>query len=252
VATPDAIDFFDYYLSAFGEEPLEAIVARIEAAIRARVDPPDAALGLLEQYLAYRDAVRRLVETEGLEALPIERRLQRLRETRRAIFGADVADALFADDETRARNAIEWRRVAADPDLDDEERAERLAALEAAWPEAERERRTRATVADRILARDSALRNEGASEDEIGAVRAAEFGDATAARLAEIDRARAAWTARVEGYRDERARLSATAIADEVEAAAELEALRARWFEGPELIRIRALDEFEQSGARSP
>lgn len=243
VPSPDALDFFDYYLAAFGEQPFEQIVANIEREIRARADPPDAALELLERYLAYRDEVRALVETEGIDALPLERRLQRLREIRRGVFGPELAATLFEEEEARARAAIEWREIALDPELGPEERAERLAALEAALPEAERELRARVSVASRLLEQEGELREDGASEAEIDSMREQEFGAEAAARLAALDRARAEWRARVAHYRAERERLSAQAFDDPAEANDALEALQTSLFEGPELLRIRALDE---------
>lgn len=250
VPTSDALDLFDYYLSAVGEQPLEQIVARIELEIRARLDPPDTALELLGQYLAYRDAVRELVATQGLDALSLERRLQRLREIRRGVFGAALAAQLFEEEETRAREAIAWREVALDPDLGPDERAERLAALEAQLPEAELQRRERATVAQRLLEQEALLRADGTSEAEIDARRRRAFGEEAAARLAALDAARAEWNARVADYRAERARLDASPFADEAEANAALEALRASRFEGPELLRIRALDAAETRAPR--
>jgi lipase chaperone LimK len=172
-----------------------------------------------------------------------------LRELRRSLFGAELAARLFEEEELRALDALEWRRVAADPDLTEEQRAEELAALEADWPEAERARIERVTLAQRVIARESAMREDGAAESEIQTQREQEFGAEAASRLAALDRARAEWTARVERYRAERARLEADPPVDEVEGAEALEALRARYFEGPELIRIRALDELE---ARRP
>lgn len=248
VATPDALDLFDYYLAASGEEPLERSVSRIEREIRARVAPPEPALELLARYLAYREAVRELVESEGLASLPLERRLQRLRELRRGLFGPELAATLFEAQEERERAALAWQRIAQDPQLDPVERAERRAALEREWPEAERARRERVTVAQRWLERESALRGEGASGGEIQALREREFGPEAAARLADLDRARAAWSARVEHYRAERARLEGEAFRDEAEAAAALAALQERLFQGPELVRVRALDQVAAAG----
>jgi len=248
VPTPDALDFFDYYLSATGEVPFEEIVARIEGEIRARVDPPDEALALLERYLDYRDEVRALVETGGIDALPLERRLQRLREIRRGVFGPALAERLFAEEEARVREAIARRELALDPELGAQERADRLEALESGLPEGERERWARATVAQRVLEREAELRASGSGPGEIQAWREQELGADAAARLADLDRARAAWDARVAHYRAERERLEAEESLDEAEAAAAVEALRARLFEGPERIRIRALD---ASAARS-
>lgn len=250
VPTRDALDLFDYYLAAIGEEPLETIVGRIERAIRTQLDPPDAALDLLDRYLAYREEVRRLVATEGLDALPLERRAQLLREIRRGAFGSELAARLFGEEEDRVREALAWRRIATDPSLAPDERAERLAALEAELPASVQERWARATIAQRVLEDEAALRAEGASDAEIQALHEREFGAEAAARLAALDRSRAEWDARVAAYREERARLEAEPFPDTAARDAEVEELRADHFAGPELVRIRALD--EMAGSASP
>lgn len=246
--TPDAIALFDYFLSATGEEPLATIRARIVAEIRRRLAPAAArdAEALLDQYLAYRDAARELFES-GAGELPLARRIQRIRELRRGIFGAEVARVLFGEEEARWFVEVERRRVASDPDLTPEERTDRLAALDEELPADVRETR-RATLAALRLRRDEArLREQGAGPAEIQALREERFGPEAAARLAALDAQRAAWAARLARYREARDELLAEeAEAPAPERAARLEALRAEHFQGPELLRVRALDRAER------
>jgi len=93
---------------------------------------------------------------------------------------------------------------------------------------------------------ESALRELGADQAEIQTRREETFGEAAAERLAELDRRRAQWDERVALYRAERDALEAGADRDEAGSEADWEAelsrLRSRHFEGPELVRIRALD----------
>jgi lipase chaperone LimK len=245
VPTRDALDLFDYFLSASGEEPDARIRARIEAAIRARLDDPLPALALLDQYLAYRAEVRALFEDAFTATLPLERRLQRIRELRRAHFGAELAEALFADEEARWRADVERLRVRRDPALDEDERAARLAALDAELPEPVREARAAATAPIALRRDERRLRAEGASQAEIDALREARFGPEAAARLATLDRARAEWDARVVAYREERDRLAAREGDDADARAAALDALRDARFSGAERLRIEALDRIE-------
>jgi hypothetical protein len=97
--------------------------------------------------------------------------------------------------------------VLRDPGLAEEERAARLAAMEAELPESAREARAAATAALTLRRDETRLRAEGASDAEIGALREARFGPEAAARLAALDQARAAWSARVSAYRAERERV---------------------------------------------
>lgn len=71
--------------------------------------------------------------------------------------------------------------------------------------------------------------------------RADELGEAAAERLTELDSSRAAWEKRLDAYGDERDELWALQLDPGAEEHA-LERLREEHFEGPEIIRVRALD----------
>lgn len=239
VVTRDALDLFDYYLAASGEEPLATIRARIAREIETRL-PPDArpaAFDLLERYLAYREALRALHRDEGLAELALELRFQRIRELRREHFAAHEREALFAAEEERWRIDLERRRVAMDPDLSSDERAQRLAALDAELPREVREARETTLAALRLREDEAALRARGASDAEIHALRERRFGADAAARLAALDRQRAHWDERVQAWHEERARLVAAGASAE-----EVATRRAERFQGPELQRVVALE----------
>ncbi len=250
VPTRDALDLFDYFFSASGEEPDAQIRARIETVIAEQLDDPAPALDLLDHYLGYRAEARSLFTDENTAALPLERRLQRIRELRRAHFG-DLAEALFAEEEERWRADIERLHVLHEPALSDEERAARLAALDAELPESVREARDAATAASSLRHDEERLRAEGASDAEIDALREARFGREAAERLAALDQARAAWHARVSAYRAERERVSALEPDDTVARAAAIAVLREAHFHGAERLRIEALERLEAQAAAS-
>lgn len=244
VVTRDVLDFFEYYLSATGEEPLAAIRARIVAEIEARLPPTAqaAALDLLERTLAYREAVRAL-HAEGLAGVDLERRLQRIREVRRAFFSAPEREAFFAAEETRWSIDLESRRVALDPRLDAAERASRLAALEERLPPQQREARSSAQAATQLRQDEAVLREKGASDAEIHALRADRFGPEAAERLRALDERRAAFQERLDAWWSEAERLR-----EDGATASELDAARAQRFEGPELLRVEALERARSAG----
>lgn len=246
----DALALFHYFLAASGEEPLAVIRQRIVDEIHRRLAPPadGEAVAFLDDYLDLRDAVRALAEG-GEIPHDLERRLQWLRELRREHLGP-LAEDVFAEEEAAVLVDLERRRVALDPELDEAERAERLAALEAQLPERVREARRRARAPARVHADVRALREAGADEDAIFAVREATFGAEAAERLAALDAERAAWERRLAAYRDARValldELGLAADAEERTLAdaerARLEALRRSHFEEHEVLRVRALD----------
>lgn len=244
VPTRDALDVFDYYLAASGEEPPEVLRARIEAHIGEQLGGEAArdARALLDTYLGFREALRALTEA-GAPPHDLERRLQWVRELRRRHFGADTAETLFGDEERALSVDLERRRVHADPTLDEAERAERLAALEAELPPGVRAARTAARAPTRMHREIEAMRAAGSSDAEIFAAREAEFGAAAAERLAALDAERAAWRARLDDYLQARDALLSEAEGDnDEERAAAVDALRRERFDEQERLRVKALE----------
>lgn len=244
VPTPALHALFEHFLAASGEESPATIRARIVAELEERLPPRAARQGeaLLDLYLAYREALRELDDARLAASADLERRLQWLRETRREIFGADVADALFGTEEDALRVALEQRRVAADPSLDAETRRARLEELETRLPEPVRAAREAALAPLRLIEEEAALRDAGASDAEIQALHERRLGPEAAARLEAMDRSRAEWEQRVTRYRAERGALDADAGASPAARADALEALRVEHFGPEELTRVRALD----------
>lgn len=249
VPGPEAIALFEYFFAASGEEPGAVIAARIRAEIRRRLPPAAAeeAEALLARYLAYREDAASLFASDLALAEP-ERRFQRVRELRRAAFGAALAAALFGEEEAIVAIDLERRRVAQDPGLAPDERARRLASLDERLPPPERAARADARAVLDLRAAERSLREAGAGEAEVAAERERRFGREAAERLAALDARRAAWEARVAAYRAAREAIRAERLPPDAEAEA-LARLRAERFEGPERIRIEALDRLEAESA---
>ena len=122
VPSTRALALFDYFLSASGEEPASQLRARIVAEIERRLPDPAAgeASAFLDRYLAYRaEGARAAADDRLAESADLERRLQWIRELRRAHFGAELAETLFGDEERAAALALERRRIVGDASLTD-------------------------------------------------------------------------------------------------------------------------------------
>ena len=241
-ATRDALDLFDYYFSARGEEPDEQIRRRIEAEIDARLAPParEEALAFFDAYLRSREHARAVFEG-GFEDLPLDVRFQRIRELRRSVFGAADAEMVFGAEEDRVRVDLERRRVAQDPALSSGERARRLAGLDEQLPVEVREAQSAARAALDLREAEARLRAEGAGDGEVHALREQRFGPEAAARLAALDRERDAWQARLDEWRATRATLAAQLADDPAQLAETLDAARAERFTAREQLRVEAL-----------
>ena len=230
---------FDHFLAATGEEPIAVIRARIIAVLRARLPAAAAAeaIALLDRYLGYRNAARGLTAPASPAA-----GLAQIHDLRVTWLSAAVAKALFGSEEASIYAALARRDIAADPALSEAERARRLAALEAARPTADRAARAAATAPLDEMNREAAMRAAGASDDQLSAARTAALGAEAAARLAALDRAHAAWDARLGRYRAERAALQADGALDDAERSRRIAALQARSFSAAEQLRVAALD----------
>ncbi|XYI02904.1 lipase secretion chaperone [Sorangium sp. So ce1128] len=239
VVGPEIRALFDYFLSAAGEEPVAAIRARIVAAIRERAAgrAADQAIALLDRYLGYREAAS-AADVE-MAADPAAR-LAALREIRREQLGEPAATQLFGDEEREGEATIEEARILADATLSPEERGARIAEVEATLPDEIREAREAAVRPLAQQAEEQALRDAGASDEELRAHRVATVGPEAADRLAELDRQRAAWQRRLDAFASARGALAAT-VADPEERRAAEEALLAGAFTPEERLRVRAI-----------
>jgi len=168
-----------------------------------------------------------------------------VRELRREHFGPELAETLFGEEEAATGVALEMRRVAADPTLAPDEKSERLEALEARLPEDVRRARTDARAPLQLIEAERALRASGASAGEIQALRESRLGPDAAARLAALDRERAAWQARLDAWRAARERIRGDPTLDPVAREAALDRALAERFDATEQHRVRVLDAIE-------
>ncbi|MCC6552361.1 MAG: lipase chaperone [Polyangiaceae bacterium] len=237
---PEVIRFFDYFLSATGEETPEALRARILAAIRERLDGAAAlqAAALLDRYLGYRQAAMRM--PPGLDSDDPKARLESIQRLRREHFGEEAASKLFGDEEREDAVAAERSRVASDPTLTPEERDAKLAELESELPDSARAAREESRRPLRQQAEEEALRAAGATEQELYQHRVETVGEEAAQRLTDLDRQRAEWKQRVEAFRLERERIAATTPDDAARRAAQKRALEAS-FTPEEQLRVKAI-----------
>ncbi|HET7843915.1 MAG TPA: lipase secretion chaperone [Xanthomonadales bacterium] len=228
---------FDWWLALDGELAPAAIRAALAQWLATRFGGVDAqrVLDLFDRYVRCRAAIA------GVDpALPLERRLPRLHALRVEWLGREVAEAFFGDEEREAALALERRRVVEDPLLTRDERAARIAVLDAALPETERAARDAELEPWLVDAQTTELATSGASSAQRLHDRRALWGEAAARRLAALDAERAAWDERVAHYVRERDVLLAATPAGAQQAA--LDELRARRFAPHEARRIASLE----------
>lgn len=199
----NALDLFDYFMTLNGEQPFEAIQARVMKEIDARLDGQNAkaARDFWQTYLGYLDEIHTVERVasahEATYVWDMAQQQNDLWQLRRAHFGDAIADRLFADDE--AVDSLKLARLEARNQkmIDPLWRAE-IQALEADQPEAAKVAFDRATLPSRIRAFTEGLRAQGLSEAEIEVQRAEAFGVEVNERLSKLEARRAAWQARID------------------------------------------------------
>ncbi len=246
VASAGLVLLFDYYLSAVGEKPLEAIRAEIERELDQQLKPGAAgeAKRLLGRYLAYK---RDLVDVEknaqaaGGSPQAIRTRFAQMQEARRRHFSEREIQAMFGESDANDLDAIARLEVNQDPNLSDEQKRERLAQLDAALPQSLREAREEPLKIARLEDTAQKMRAQGASEDDIYRMRAAALSPEAAARMAQVDREDKEWSGRIDAYLAERNRVLAAPMAD-VERQAMLAQLQQNRFTPEEQRRLPAYE----------
>jgi len=238
VPGPEARRLFDYFLTASGEEPPDRTRARIVAEIARRLPEPAAseAVALLDRYLDYRTRASSLGTggdlTEGVESLA---------RLRAEVLGPANSRALFGDDQAVAAHAAEAARIAADGSLSPDERARRIAALDAGLPAAAREARARALGPLALAKAEAQLRAHGATAEDIRKLREQTVGPEAAARLAALDERRAQWQRRLDDFRTARQAIESDATLDVAERDRRIQELVTERFTPAERLRVQAL-----------
>ncbi len=206
---------FDYYLSAVGEQSIEAITQQIRSELARRLPPVQAqkAQRLLGLYIAFKSELVRLEsqpQLAGPGVQAVRARLLAMQDLRSRYFSAAENEGMFGFDDAYDLDAISRLEVSQNAALSAQEKAQRYAALDAAMPAALREQRDASSVVVRVEQQAQEMRAKGASEDDIYRMRAKAFDPEAAARLADVDREEQAWKARIAQYLDQRSKLMQT------------------------------------------
>ncbi|MEO7106793.1 MAG: lipase secretion chaperone, partial [Rhodoferax sp.] len=203
---------FDYYLSAVGEQSVEAITQQIQGELDRRVPPAQIkpAQRLLGLYIAFK---RELVQLEsqpklvgnGLQA--IRGRFLAMQDMRSRYFNNEETQGMFGFEDAYDLDAIARLETSQNPALSADEKKRQLAALDATMPEQLRKEREATSIVVRVEQQALDLRAKGGSDDDVYRMRAKALDPEAAARLADVDREEAAWKSRIARYLDERAKL---------------------------------------------
>jgi lipase chaperone LimK len=250
VIEPHILHLFDFYLSALVEEPLEAILARINYDLAHQLDGTalDQARDLLRRYIDYKialvelDSVPTMTDTQGTYALDtLAERQQQLHALRQTHFNEPEMTAFFEQETLQDHFMMQYVAIVQAHDLDASEKQLALAQLEQKLPEPIRQAREETVKHTQLFEAAEALKSGGASAEELFQLRAQTLGEEAAANLAALDQQQAHWQQRLADYANERNAIRQSGLsADDQEIA--INSVIERRFSGTEQLRVRALD----------
>lgn len=213
---------FDFFLATIEEEELSVILNRIQEYLDYTLDEPalSQALDVMNQYIAFKkalfdfeiertDSIKQIMEqggdAKGLQYLSLlKEQLQAQKDLRTLHLSPEVHTEFYADEEDYDSYSLDRMEVSADKSLTEEERQARYAEIDANAPEGIVASRKEAQITDILKTKTEALKSQGASQQEIKALRTEMLGVEAAERFDSLDQQRAEWNTRIETYLSQR------------------------------------------------
>lgn len=200
---------FDYFLSAWGEQDLSAIVERIDREIQSQLPAPqsDAAKALLRKYLKYKEALVAQDKTPGAQGQGVEairKRFEGMLALRGQFFTPREDEAMFGFDDAYDRDAIARLEIHHNSTLSEVQKRERMAVLDAAMPTAVKAEREAPRQIINLENQVAALRAQGGTDAQVFEMRAKALNPEAAQRMAGVDREEREWQMRIADYLRER------------------------------------------------
>ncbi|SOY44184.1 lipase chaperone [Cupriavidus taiwanensis] len=247
--------YFDYFLGARHDAGgIDALASLVHDEIRRRVPQPAAgqAWQLWQRYVAYlaeiqpQAARKPLADAGGtLDAAQVQqlRALLAQRNAARQRWLPEVAQVWFGEEQAYDEAMLARLEVVAQAGLDDAQRRQRLAELDATLPESLRAVREASARPQAISATIAELRAAGRSAQDIGAALAQAYGPELAQRYERLAQAEQSWQQRYDDYAARRAQIEAFPGLSEQDRRQQLATLRSQAFENPsEALQAEVVD----------
>lgn len=239
---------FEYYLSAVGEKNVDAIKVEIASELERRLPPSQVAPAkrLLNLYWQFKIGLAELEKKPNLAGPSVQAvrgRFLAMQDLRSQFFSAEESRGMFGFEDDYDMDAVARLEISEDPALNEAQKNERLAALDAGMSPQLREERDAPRVVLKTEELAQSMRAKGASDDDVYRMRAQALNPEAAARLADVDREEADWKNRIASYLSERSKLlQAQADAPPAEREAALAQLQQSRFNPDERPRLAAYE----------
>lgn len=247
---------FDFFLSTIEEEDLDIILSRIQEYLDYSLDEPalSQAKEIMTQYISLKKALFEF-EVERAESLKaimeqggdnkgesylslLKEQLDAQRDLRSLHLSPEAHAAFYADEEAYDSYSLARMEVNANKSLTEEERQTRFAEIDAQAPADIVEARKEAQVTDILKAKTQALKESGASQQDIKALRTEMLGPEAAERFEVLDQERATWSQRIESYLQAREAILSNDGLSNGDKEQQINTLRQNDFDSREQIRL--------------
>ena len=201
--TGDIRRIFDYFLSSYGEESLQDSVKRLRAYIASQLPQPaqEQAQALLNQYIDYKRELvlleKDLPQLANLDAL--RQRETAVQALRARLFTAEAHQAFFGSEEAYNQFTLQRLAIQHDDKLDAAAKGAALDQLRAGLPE-DLQESVLPQLQNELHTQTEQLRAQGASAEQVRALRQQLVGAEATTRLEALDQQRAGWKQRIASF----------------------------------------------------
>lgn len=235
ILSPELIKRFEYHLAAIGERTVaqirEAILGDLRRTLNAR--GLSEATRLLDKYLQFKTALASAQSGQAGDgsAAALARSFQLIRDLRGQYFSTVEIAALFAQGDEYEDYMVRKMAVLQDKTLTEGQRREALAALTGQLSPSARADVEQPVLHLTLAERTEQARQQGATPEQIRAIRTDMVGSDATRRLEALDREEADWQSRIQQYRSTKAQDPARA-----------EQIKAQLFSPNEQLRLAAYE----------
>lgn len=200
-------NFFDYFLSAVGEEPLPIVVDRVKAYIRYRTPEPaqSQTIALFDQYIAYRAALGDIPEAGGTSAdqLDLDAVMQQKaaeQRLRQNFFDQNTILAFFGDDDAYDQYTVQSLKIAQSSQLSEAEKAKQTADLLQQLPKHLQDSMQTSMQYQTLAQLTTQWKARAGSAAELHQIRTNLVGPEATQRLEALDQENNQWQTRIDTY----------------------------------------------------
>lgn len=252
---------FDFFLSSIEEEELDIILARIDEYLTHYLKEPALAQSkqILGEYIGLKQALYdfeqnrssnlkamidsgELQSNKGLYLSLLTEQLKAQSDLRAEHLSAEVYEAFYAEEEAYDQYSLARMMVNSDESLSAQEKAVRLAQVDAEAPSDMVESRQQAQITDTLKQRVAEIKQAGGDAAKVREVRVEMFGEEAAQRFESLDQARSQWQARINSYLEQRQEILSIDGLSQEERQVQVDNLRESQFDSREQIRVQVYE----------